>query len=92
MIFQKTSYATYGYLDDRDLAPSDQSCTPNFALRTLGVALVESRQISWPLSDSVGFLDAWRLRLRWPAFIFEGGPCGQVALQGLQIQFLLARS
>ncbi len=42
------------------------------------------------LSDSVGFLGAWRLRLRWPAFIFECGQCGQVALQGLQIQFLLA--
>ena len=41
--FSTTSDATYGYLDERDLAPSDQSCAPNFALRTLGVALVESR-------------------------------------------------
>ena len=44
------------------------------------------------LLDSVGFLGARRLSVRWLALILTCGPCGQVALQGLQIQFLLARS
>ena len=44
------------------------------------------------LLGSVGFLGARRLSVRWLALILTCGPCGQVALQGLQIQFLLARS
>ncbi len=47
---------------------------------------------AWPLCwPGLLVSGGWRLCLRWPAFIFECGPCWQVALQGPQVQFLLAR-